>query len=142
MHCPHFIQRERKPGSSRAPGGLISCGIWVFTALPFKRIMGTARMPVRKEVTSFLFVRSGDTISPEADTCVLYPMRSCGHGCRQFMHRTHSLVRIFAEGVHAPSQSFSHTRQSGHLSSDFPTRQRAKRPSNPNKAPSGHINLQ
>jgi hypothetical protein len=74
---------------------------------PPKRIMGTAAMPERRDTTKPLRVRSGETISPDSEANVRYPIRSSPHMSRQFIQRTHSLVRIFPVGSQAPSQCAS-----------------------------------
>ena len=71
--------------------------------------MGTSATPETSVVTTSRRERSGATISPDGDDCVLKVMRSSVQSCRQFMHSTHSLVRIAAAGSQPPSQLASHS---------------------------------
>ena len=79
MHCPHFMQRDRKTSSGKAPGGRTTPGFVLAAVSPSSRISGTAAAPDITDIRNALLVISGDRISPDAEGALLNPIRSGLH---------------------------------------------------------------
>src|ERR1019366_2628365 len=140
MHSPQRIYRERKSGSSSAPGGLSSLSFRLLPIPVLARIGGPAAAPAASPVNVRRRPRSG-----EATSFSLRKKRnsrpSCGQLPTQFMHIRHSALRHGAPpiGSSPPWQCIRQRLHLSQLSASLCSPSTLQRDTAPSSAPNGQI---